>query len=194
MDFATYYEELKSVSSELLRERATSEEYTEEYKKACKKILEERADGSQQEPILENESIPEEEPLSDLDREVPTSFDECYKSDKVSEALYDLSIGVKNWGYVLFAILLIAGVVLSVMGSFVTYTEVQEGLYDTYEIVKEEFDAGIFFANIVSWIIYAGIEFGACKVISLLLTALASIVRSNRITSNVALYNASKEK
>lgn len=193
MDFETYYKELKSCSSELLRERLTNEDYREEYRQACKKLLEERDCGIQQEPSFEQESS-EEEPLCDLNREIPYSLDECLKPDKVSEALYNLSDSVKKWGYVLLVILILTGVVLSVMGSFITFTDLEGPWYDQYEVTKEVFDVGIFCTNILSWIIYAIIEYGACKVISLLLTALASIVRSNRITSNVVLYNANKEK
>ncbi len=193
MDFETYYKELKSCSSELLRERVTNEDYREEYRQACKKLLEERDCGIQQEPSFEQESL-EEEPLYDLNREIPYSLDKCLKPDKVSEALYNLSDSVKKWGYVLLVILILTGVVLSVMASFITFTDLEGPWYDQYEVTKEVFDVGIFCTNILSWIIYAIIEYGACKVISLLLTALASIVRSNRITSNVVLYNANKEK
>ena len=108
--------------------------------------------------------------------------------------MYDWSIGVKNWGYVLLVLLIIAGVALSVMNSFVTYTEMTGPLYEQYEVTVEKFDVGIFLASILTWIIYAFLELGTCKAISLLLTALASIVQSNRITSNIALYKASKEK
>jgi len=193
MDFETYYEELKSCSSELLRERMNSEEYREEYRRACERILREREIGMQQEPVFKEETT-EEEPLNDLEREVPASFEECYKPDKVSEAIYDWSIGVKNWGYVLLAILILVGLVLSITGSFVTYTEMAGPSYDRYEVTREEFDVGLFLTNIFTWVIYAFVEFCVCKAVSLLLAALASIVRSNRITSNIALYNASKDK
>ena len=193
MDFETYYQELKSCSSELLRERVTNEEYREEYRQACRKILEERACGTQQEPSFEEDKT-EEELLCDLNREFLYSLDECLKPDKISEALHNLSDSVKKLGYVLLVILILTGVVLSVMGSFITYTELEGPLYDQYEVTKDIFDVGIFCTNILSWVIYAVVEYWVCKVISLLLTALASIVRSNRITSNVALYNANKEK
>lgn len=193
MDFATYYEELKSCSSEMLRERADNEEYTEEYRKACEKILQERENGAEQEPPLK-EDITEEEPLYDLEREVPASFEECYKADKVSEALYALSEKVSTWGTALLVILILAGVVISIMSGLATTTSTAETLYEQYEITEEAFDVGNFFTNILSWSIYAIVEYALCKFISLLLTALGSIVQSNRITSNIALYNASKDK
>lgn len=193
MDFATYYEELKSCSSELLRERVDNEEYTEEYRQACKKILQERESGAQQEPSSKEETT-EEEPLNDLEREVPVSFEECYKSDKISEALYALSEKVSTWGTALLVILILAGVIISIMASLTTTTSTVETLYEQYETTEEVFDVGVFFTNIFSWSIYAIVEYASCKFISLLLTALGSIVRSNRITSNIALYKASKEK
>lgn len=181
MNYVTGYEELKNIASSELLKRCESEEYTGDYKRECARILLERGDMTEEKfaQLTEKEEDKYQPPHK---RAVPKTLEECYKSDSVSDAIWNFSKGVEKAGVILLVIIILAGLAVSLVDCYVMK-----------EVSGEDFNAGNFLANLALWGMYAFIEYWALGFVSKLLAGLASIVQSNRITSNVALY-MSKER
>lgn len=178
MNYNTEYEELKNIISSELKNRCYSDEYTVEYKRECAGILVERGDMSEEEfDQLIKETVDNYQSQQKIT--VPKSLEECYKSDSVSDAIWNFGKRVERAGVILLVIIILGGLVLSFYNG-----------YAMKEVSGEDFDSVAFFASLAVWGMYAFIEYWIFELVSKLLTGFASIVQSNKITANVALYNA----
>lgn len=182
MDFDYYYDLLKNVSTEELMARQDDEQYVKEYRFVCKKIIEARASGQEEEPRFEEGDFKKaynEE--FDSDREVPKSIDECRKMDRTVKALYSFGKAVERCGFIILILIIIVGIFQSAMAAMVL---------DEFE--ETAFNAFYFIANFMVYFIYAFIEYFVYKTIAAFIAGFASIVYSNKITSNISLYSAKK--
>lgn len=115
-------------------------------------------------------------------KSVPKSFEECYKKDNVSTNLWQWGERIEKLGRIFFFILIIAGPVISaVIGAY----DEEYGEFDW-----DDFNFGAYFLTLLSYALYAFIEYCVYHVLALLFCSLASIVQNNNITANIALYNS----
>lgn len=182
MDFDYYYDLLKNVSTEELMARQDDEQYVKEYRFVCKKLIEARESGQEEEPRFEegkfkNAYIEE----FDSDREIPKSLDECRKMDKTVKALYAFADYVERYGLIILILIIIGGIFVSLTGAIVI-----DGFEET------DFNAVYFISNLFVYIVYAIITHFVYKTIAAFISGFASIVYSNKITSNISLYSAKK--
>lgn len=112
---------------------------------------------------------------------IPDTLWECTAVDPVVEELRGWAERIREWGKKLFVILLVVGVVMAIVECI--------GALDTD---YEDMMFSIFISTLFTWILYAAIEFCACYVISLLISALATITQNTAVTAKVALLQASK--
>lgn len=164
--------------------RQDDEQYIKEYRYVCKKLIEARANGQEEEPRFEegefkNAYIEE----FDSDREVPESLDECRKTDKTVKSLYTFANNVERYGVIMVILIIIVGIFQSITGAIVL-NEFEETAFNTI----------YFLSNLFVCIVCAYITYFAYKTIAAFISGFASIVYSNKITSNVSLYSANKEK
>ena len=118
-------------------------------------------------------------------RKVPKSVSSCLEQDNLSQALWQWAQNLENWGRIVCLILVIIGGIMTIYTGTSTYDDLQYA------------DNGGFLAFIafvlaaLQWGFYAFLEYCLYHALSLLLGALASIVQSNKITSDLAVYQAS---
>ncbi|MBE7036253.1 MAG: hypothetical protein E7403_03050 [Ruminococcaceae bacterium] len=121
--------------------------------------------------------------MFEKERKFPASLEECKKVDSVSESLWTWVEWLKKWGKIILILLIVVGII-SAVGK---YNEVNEINVDSGVAMMSAV------TSLLSWALYAIIEFFAYNALALLLSALASIVQDTRITANVALYRAAKD-
>lgn len=114
---------------------------------------------------------------------IPKSLKECYQTDSVSMGLWKWCEKVEKWGNIFFYIILVIGIILSYMQS-------KTVSMNYYGNIETEFSFGLFFASMIIWIIYAVLEYAACKVIVLILSSYAHMVQNTAISTKIALYTA----
>ena len=127
-----------------------------------------------------------DEELSELSkRTAPASVSECLEQDKLSQALWQWAQNLENYGRIILLIIVICGCIITIADGMSTY----EGL----EYYDDSRGMATFLAVAVTalqWAFFAFLEYCVYHALSLLMGALASIVQSNKITSDVALYHA----
>ncbi len=105
------------------------------------------------------------------ERKYPTSLEECLSNkDEVSTRLWDWARGLQFWGKIILIIIAVFGTIL------------------TFSVLADE-GGGAAFSLILVLAVVALIEYCTYYALSLLMCALASIVQSNRITSDIAIYS-----
>lgn len=116
------------------------------------------------------------------EKRIPKNLNDCIRSDSTVMDLRFWAERIEEWGRILVALLLIAGVVL-------TFVEVLS-LID----VNEDAIIPTVISNIITWGLSAfGVYVVSC-VTALLLRALASITHHTMISANVALMENQKNR
>ena len=118
-------------------------------------------------------------------RNPPKSLKDCLQTDKVSQRLWEWAQNIENWGRVILVLMLIVGVADTYF-VWIGTSQLDELLYSADNSTR--FLSAI--GTALQWIFGAFIEYCVYHAIALLMCALASIVQSNRITSDLASYNA----
>lgn len=113
-------------------------------------------------------------------KDIPTSLKECYETDDVSRKLSQWADWLKIWGKRVLIILLIFGI-FSTIEDAIAMADIDEDLV-VLTIVS----------SLLSWGLYAFIEYCIYNAVALLVLALATIVQNTKISAYTALYNASK--
>lgn len=111
----------------------------------------------------------------------PTCIEDCTNQDKVTINLWTWARRLELLGQILLALIIIGGVVLSLTNSYVV-TDVLEG--------DKKFSIALFFTNLLTYTIYAIVEYCVYHVLALLVGSLARIVQSNRTTARLAELEA----
>lgn len=112
------------------------------------------------------------------DKELPKNINDCVKPDKVSKCLWAWASRIETWGYIIFWLLIIAGIV----GAISDFLQANEVL-DESECIP------ILITSLLTNGLIAFLEFCAYNAVALLIGALASIVHNTNITANLAIYN-----
>lgn len=115
-------------------------------------------------------------------RNPPQSVQDCLRTDGVSQTLWEWAKSIENWGRVVLILLIIGGCIIAVLTGMQVGRETLGD--DTLPVL------GTVFFTALQWGLYALIEYCVYHAVSLLMCSLASIVQSNRITSDLAVYNA----
>lgn len=120
--------------------------------------------------------------MSSSEKKVPKSLKECYATDNVSSNLWSWSYRLEIWGGRVLVILIIVGII-STIGEAIQLADIDEDLAFLSVVT-----------SLITWGLYAFLEYCAYHVLSLVIASLATIVQNTRITANVALYNVAKEE
>lgn len=115
----------------------------------------------------------------------PKSVQDCLRPDDLSQTLWRWAQNIENGGRIIFLILIICGLFVVVTTGTSTYDKLKyddNGMFLTFLAVL---------VVVLQWGLYSFVEYCVYHALSLLMGALASIVQSNRITSDLAAYNAS---
>ena len=115
------------------------------------------------------------------EKRIPNSLAECTRCNETVTNLYSWAERLENWGEKLFVVLIIIGI-LSTIVNTVNIIEVDEDLVFVTAVT-----------SIITWAIYAFIEYCTYHVLALLISALANITQNTIITANVALFDAAKK-
>ena len=115
-------------------------------------------------------------------KQVPQSLSECTAQDKTATNLHIWAERLEKWGSILFGLLILVGII-STITQTIEVADINEDL---------AFSACI--TSLITWGLYAFIEYCAYHALALLVSALASITQNTIITANVALYEASKNE
>lgn len=116
---------------------------------------------------------------------IPNSLKACYQEDPVSSNLWTWSERLTLCGRIILIVLIVIGFISTIIDGIVAYDM-------SYSTGGSVFIAII--TSLVSWTLYAVIEYFTYHVLSLLIAALASIVENTRISADVALYSKAKEE
>ena len=114
------------------------------------------------------------------EKQIPKNLSECTKSNATVDTLHAWAERLENWGQIFFVVLIIIGLISTII--------------DTVQIadVNEELVFSTLVTSIITWALYAFIEFCTYHVLALLVSALGFITQNTIISANVALYEASK--
>ena len=118
--------------------------------------------------------------MSFLERRIPRSLKECYEEDRIAQMLWIWSAWLKKWGTVVLCVLIVVGII-STIGDTLQMADIDEDLIFVTLLNSS-----------ISWGLYAVIEFCTYNVLSVIVSALATIVQNTKITSNVELYIEAK--
>ncbi|MEE1053640.1 MAG: hypothetical protein U0L33_04810 [Acutalibacteraceae bacterium] len=109
-------------------------------------------------------------------RKTPNSIEECKTNDLLTTNLCRWSERVNNIGIIVAILIAFAALVI--------------GIY----MADDWYEPSAFFICLLIGVVIAFFEYLTFRVIALLIGSLASIVQSNKIASNIALYNCSKSE
>ena len=114
------------------------------------------------------------------EKHIPKTLSECTRSDATVDNLHAWSERLENQGQIFFVVLIIIGIISTII--------------DTVQIadVNEELVFSTLVTSIITWALYAFIEYCAFHVLALLISALACITQNTMISADVALYEAAK--
>ena len=126
------------------------------------------------------------------EKSIPKTLKECCQTGSLAADLMAWYGRIQSLGSILMIVLIIAGLIVSIAGSYSTQV-VTHGYYYTYTDTETTFSWTVFFTSIATWTLYILMEYVAYNVLSLLLASLSAIVENTSIAANVALYTASKE-
>lgn len=121
-------------------------------------------------------------------KKVPQTFEECYQQDKVSSNLWIWAKRLETLGAVLLVALAVIGIGMSIQASFVD----EVASFSSYTYTETVFHADILFTSLITWALYAFLEYCAYHILALFIGSLGSIVQNTNISANVALYNSAK--
>lgn len=115
--------------------------------------------------------------FSDInEKRIPKTLNECTKPNYTVNELNLWAERVENWGRILLALLIIAGIALTIVEA-VSFIDADEDMILPTVI-----------SSVIAWGIYAFLAYCAYHIISLLLHALADITHHTMISANVALF------
>lgn len=114
------------------------------------------------------------------EKQIPKSLNECVKKDYTAADLNHWADRIETWGQLLLALLILAGFVLTII-EVVALIDTNESLILPTVITA-----------IITWGLYAFIEYFAYHILALVLRALSLITQHTIITANVALYESQK--
>ncbi len=114
------------------------------------------------------------------DKQIPKTLNECIRTDSTVSNLHAWAERLERWGETLFVILIVVGVIATIIEA--------AALVD----VNEDMIFPTIVTSIITWGLYAFIEYCAYHVIALLISALASITQHTMISANIALLESSK--
>lgn len=113
-------------------------------------------------------------------KQIPTSLNECRQEDATVNNLHKWAERLENWGRSLFVILIIIGIICTIIDTVIMLDN------------DEDMALATCISSVITWGLYAFIEYCAYHVLALLISALASITQNTIVSANVALYEASK--
>ena len=118
-------------------------------------------------------------------RKIPDSVSTCLRPDGMSQMLWQWAKNIENWGRVACLILVGYGFFVMMSTGMSIYDELEyddnSGLLTLLAVLSVA----------LQWGFYSFVEYCVYHALSQLMGALASIVQSNRISSDLALYHAS---
>ena len=113
-------------------------------------------------------------------KRIPQTLHDCINPDSTVTNLHFWAERLENWGQILFGVLIVAGVISTIIDA----------------IAASDIDEGMVFPTIITsiltWGLYAFIEYCAYHVLALLISALATITQNTIISANVALFESNK--
>lgn len=113
----------------------------------------------------------------------------------------DLVRTIRKMGEILFVLLIVIGIIDTVIAGVNAHQVIQEIGAETIEEIREaSVELGIeiptvfeaLVDNLLSWTLYAFLEYCAYHILALLVGSLATIVQNTKITANITLYNSAK--
>lgn len=107
---------------------------------------------------------------------IPQTLNDCTKPESVVTTLYDWAVRLKTWGRYLFVALILIGIASTI----IQIIPLIDG--------NEEMILPTLFSSIVIWTLSASIEYFVYHILSILITALASITYNTSVCANVALF------
>ena len=114
------------------------------------------------------------------EKRIPKTLNECLKPDSTVTNLHFWAERLENWGQILLIIIIIAGVILTIVEA-VSVADVNEDMVFSSIVT-----------SLMTWGLYAFIEYCAYHVLALLISALATITQNTIISANVALFESGK--
>lgn len=114
---------------------------------------------------------------SNKERKVPDTLEKCLEVDPLSQNLWDWAENLEKFGAIILLLIIIAGIV------FTGLAVVEADYYG-------ESSLWVGCSTIFTWVFYAIIEYCVYHALSLLMSALATIVQNTTISANVAAYKA----
>lgn len=114
------------------------------------------------------------------EKQIPQNLSECIKPDETVTNLHTWAERLEYWGSILFGLLIAIGIVSTII--------------ETIEVanINEDLAFSACVTSLITWGLYAFIEYCAYHALALLISALGSITQNTIITANIALYEASK--
>ena len=113
----------------------------------------------------------------------PKSIQDCLRTDNLSQTLWEWAQNIENGGRVVCLILVVCGLFVMMTTGVSKYDELEYvdngGLLTFLAVLSVT----------LQWGLYSFVEYCVYHALSLLMGALASVVQSNRITSDLAAYN-----
>lgn len=119
----------------------------------------------------------------------PTSIEECTNQDKVTVNLWKWAGKLEILGKILMIIIIIGGILISFSNAMVN-TEVVTDYYRKTTETETSFEFTLFLTNLMTYAVYAIMEYCIYHVIALLIGSLARIVQSTRTTARLAEFEA----
>ena len=130
-------------------------------------------------------------------KRIPKSFKDCYRTDSLTNNLWEWCERLEKIGLFLFWVIIVVGVISTIVACAETVNAFG-GLSGAEIRYLQESGTEIpnvfivFIKNALLWALYAFIEYFTYHVLALLVGSIASIVQNTRITADLALYNAVK--
>ncbi len=121
---------------------------------------------------------------------IPENLNDCLRPDGISSALWAWSGRTLSIGKGLLFLVIVFGIINTVSVSITTYSNV--------ELTGDEDAAAVatVFAVLTELLVcaaYAFVTYGLSHIVSLLVSAAASLVRNTNVSTNLALYGAKKK-
>lgn len=114
------------------------------------------------------------------EKQIPKTLADCTAQDETATNLHLWAEQLEIWGSFLFKALVVIGIISTVADAINT-----AAISDRVEMVVIAC-----ISSVITWALYAFIEYCAYHVLALLISALASITQNTIISANVALYEA----
>ena len=115
---------------------------------------------------------------SNKERKVPDTLEKCLEVDPLSQNLWDWAENLEKFGAIILLLIIIAGIVFTGLA-----------VVEAEDLGESSLWAGCL--TLLTWAFYAFIEYCVYHALSLLMSALATIVQNTTIAANIAAYNTS---